>query len=115
MDKMTIKFRSNILKLNDENLAKEKIQKDFEKRLIVDRLTHIDTELRNRAGNKLFEISTKQGIVKVEPPQVNKGTVKLSDVEDAYKKGLISEEAFNYIVKIPAKPFKNARVSIRRF
>ena len=29
MDKMTIKFRSNILKLNDENLAKEKIQKDF--------------------------------------------------------------------------------------
>tara|TARA_R100001224_G_C3975529_1_gene134007 strand:+ start:49 stop:396 length:348 start_codon:yes stop_codon:yes gene_type:complete len=115
MDKMTIKFRSNILKLNDENLAKEKIQKDFEKRLIVDRLTHVDTELRNRAGNKLLEISTKQGIVKVEPPQVNKGSVALSDVEDALKKGLISEEAFNYIVKIPSKPFKNARVSVRRF
>jgi hypothetical protein len=115
MDKMTIKFRSNILKLNDENLAKEKIEKDREKKIIVDRLTHIDTELRNRAGNKLLEIPTKIGIVKVEPPQANKGTVKLSDVEDAYKKGLISEEAFNYIVKIPAKAFKLPRVSVRRF
>jgi hypothetical protein len=27
MDKMTIKFRSDILGLNDENLAKEKIEK----------------------------------------------------------------------------------------
>lgn len=115
MDKMTIKFRSNILKLNDENLAKEKIQKDFEKRLICDRLTHIDTELRSRADNKLLEIPTKEGIVKVEPPQVNKGTVKLSDVEDALKEGLISEEAYNRIVKIPAKAFKLPRVSVRRF
>ena len=115
MDKMSIKFRSNILGLNDENLAKEKIQKDREKKIIVDSLTHIDTELRNRADNKLLEIPTKIGIVKVEPPQVNKGSVALSDVEDALKEGLISKEAFNRIVKIPSKPLKNARVSVRRF
>ena len=115
MDKMTIKFRSNISNLNDENLAKEKIQKDFEKRLIADRLTHVDTELRNRAGNKLLEISTKDGIVKVEPPEINKGSVALSRVDEALKDGLIDEEAYNYIVKMPSRAFKLAKVSIRRF